>query len=420
MHCFAGILILNAIAHTATVLARPVPQYGPQGIGNYGGYPMGGPMMGNNGPMMGPYGMNGGDQYGPMYNMPGGDGGSRYHNGRMRGQRYHAHAGVDEWPVAKNPYMNARWNRHMSHSEFYANGAGPSGPMMGPSGHNRIPMDGAADESPEKDNDSDDDSDTKSVSGSGDSGSSSAGTDGLRVGGVNRLSSLANSDGISAGADAMDSNTSINIAAMSDRIINVDAFDGASIKSTPSASADKATASSSVGVKTSDKPASTPSGAARQTITRSMNAAKPTGGVQDKNAQKPENASNAQIRLASGQNCAAKRAKSLTNSESCLPSHGASSVSAKAKATAAAATLSSSSHICPSAESAASKKQAAKPTKTSAAAVAADATTTAPATTSACSHQVKVASSKSSQIRAPINTSVPNKKEPSMKNIRGL
>ncbi|KAJ2837697.1 hypothetical protein J3B02_006406, partial [Coemansia erecta] len=238
MLCFTGILILNAVAHTATVLARPMPQYGPQGMGNYGGYPMGGPMMGNGGPMMGgPYGMNG-DQYGPMYNMPAGDGSSRYHSGRMRGLRYHAHAGVDEWPVPKNPYMNARWNRHMSHSEFYANGPGPGGPMMGPIGHNRIPMDGSADEAPDKDNDSDDDSDTKSASSNGDSSSSSVSTsaDGLHVGGVNRLSSLNNNNGVSAGADTIDTNTSINIDAMSDRIINVNAFDGASIKSTPSTS----------------------------------------------------------------------------------------------------------------------------------------------------------------------------------------
>ncbi|KAJ1805790.1 hypothetical protein LPJ56_006488, partial [Coemansia sp. RSA 2599] len=229
MLCFAGILILSVVAHTTTVLARPMPQYGPQGMGNYGGYPMPGPMMGNGGQMMGPYGMNSG-QCGPMYNMPGGDEGSHYHNGRMRGIRYHAHAGVDEWPVPKNPYMNARWNRHMSRSEFYANGPGLGGPMMGPVGHNRIPMDDA----PDKDNDSDDDSDTKSASSAGDGSSSSAGADGLRVGGVNRLSSLAGSNSISAGADSADTNTSINIAAMSDRIINVNAFDGASIKSTPS------------------------------------------------------------------------------------------------------------------------------------------------------------------------------------------
>ncbi|KAJ1724971.1 hypothetical protein LPJ53_000825 [Coemansia erecta] len=177
MRCAAGIFLVGAIVHTGTVVARPVPQYGPQGMGNYG-YPMGGQMMGGGGPMMGPYGM-GNDQWGgPMYNnMPGGDGNSHYRNGRARGQRYHAHAGVDEWPIPKNPYMNARWNKHSNHAQLYANDGqmNMGGPMMGPSGHNRIPMDEGADKD-DADSDNDDDADS-GKSASKDSASSATAAD---------------------------------------------------------------------------------------------------------------------------------------------------------------------------------------------------------------------------------------------------
>ncbi|KAJ2530636.1 origin recognition complex subunit 4, partial [Coemansia sp. RSA 1935] len=77
-------------------------QYGPQGM-SYG-YPM-------SGPMMEPYNnmnMNNMNMNGPMYPLNSG-----YHNNRIRGQRYHAHAGVNEWPIPANPYMGAR-----SHGRF--------------------------------------------------------------------------------------------------------------------------------------------------------------------------------------------------------------------------------------------------------------------------------------------------------------
>ncbi|KAJ2151105.1 hypothetical protein J3F82_003561 [Coemansia sp. RSA 637] len=68
------------------------------------GYPM-------SGPMMEPYNnmnMNNMNMNGPMYPLNSG-----YHNNRIRGQRYHAHAGVNEWPIPANPYMGAR-----SHGRF--------------------------------------------------------------------------------------------------------------------------------------------------------------------------------------------------------------------------------------------------------------------------------------------------------------
>ncbi|KAJ2861558.1 hypothetical protein GGI22_002424, partial [Coemansia erecta] len=228
------------------------------------GYPMGGgnmgPMMGN-GPMAGPYGMYGPYGGGPMY-MPGG--GGRYCNGNMRGQRYHAHAGADEWPLPKNPYKNARQNRYFANNAMYMNeGAGE--PMMRPLGHNRVPK-----------NDNDDDSDSedneKSESSSASTNNSDAdGSNGIHVGGVNRVSASAGSDVVHTSELLLehslmaDSNTSLDLAMLSNKIINVNAF-ASSTGATPThASAPETSATKA---KSSAK--------ARQTITRNISSSKPT------------------------------------------------------------------------------------------------------------------------------------------------
>ncbi|KAJ2717171.1 hypothetical protein H4R19_000115 [Coemansia spiralis] len=231
-----GLAVL--LAAVSGVAALPVPQYGPPGMGGYG-YPMGGgggPMMGGGGgggPMMGPYGM--GNQGGPMY-MPGG-GSNRYMGGRMRGQRYHAHAGVDEWPMPANPYMDARSRRRFGKSAFYANGDGAMGdPMMRAPGHNRIPTN-------DDDDDGDDDGDHKDSKGPANDASDGS----TRVAGVNRASASPADDAkrlaslSSEQAAAADSNTSLDLASLSSKIINIGAFDGASIKSTSTASAARKT-----------------------------------------------------------------------------------------------------------------------------------------------------------------------------------
>ncbi|KAJ2796773.1 hypothetical protein H4R20_005421, partial [Coemansia guatemalensis] len=153
-----GIGAALAVA-AACVSALPAPQYGGQGMApQYGGQgmaPYGYPMMGGGGPMMGPYGM--GDAYGGMC-MPNGGG---YRNGRMRGQRYHAHASADEWPLPNNPYMDARSHRRFSRQAFYADGGPGDAPMMHAPGHNRIP---ANDADSDDDNDDDDASSASSAS----------------------------------------------------------------------------------------------------------------------------------------------------------------------------------------------------------------------------------------------------------------
>ncbi|KAJ2784463.1 hypothetical protein H4R18_001085 [Coemansia javaensis] len=239
-----GLFAAAALAAACCAAPLPAPQYGPQGMmgGGYG-YPMGGP-----------YGM--GAPYGPMY-MPGGGGGGgasgRYFGGKMRGQRYHAHAGVDEWPMPANPYMGGRGRRGFGRPEFYANGPGDMGdPMMRAPGHNRIPA---------GDDDSDDDDDNSNAK------SSESGT---KAAGVNRASA-------SSGADAQrmselqdeqsaaaNSNTSLDLAALSSKIINIGAFDGASMKPT---------AASGTPCKTgaAQTPRCTPAGHIRHTVTRPLN-----------------------------------------------------------------------------------------------------------------------------------------------------
>ncbi|KAJ2818383.1 hypothetical protein FBU31_005894 [Coemansia sp. 'formosensis'] len=272
-------LIAALLCASISVNGLPTPQYGPQGMGNGGGggggfgYPMNGPTNGMvNGPMMGngggygPYGM--GDSYGPMNMGNNYGGGNRYNNMRMRGQRYHAHASPDMWPIPKNPYKAARWNRGNANG-FYDN-SGNSGPMVngnspcdgfhGPA-HNRSPMD---------DSDSDDDTEKASA---GDT----------KVAGVNRVSADStgsSSMSVNENVGMSDSNTSINLAAMSDKIINIGAFDGATMKATSTSSANKATATAPVSLA---KSKAVP--VARQTVTRSIKSAKPTqaGG----NAVKP-------------------------------------------------------------------------------------------------------------------------------------
>ncbi|KAJ2366374.1 hypothetical protein IW150_005955 [Coemansia sp. RSA 2607] len=358
---------------------------------------MGGQMMGGGGPMMGPYGM-GNDQWGgPMYNMPGGEGNSHYHSGRARGQRYNAHAGVDEWPIPKNPYMNARWNKHSNHAQLYANDGqmGMGGPMMGPSGHNRIPMDEGADKD-DADSDNDDDADS-SKSSNKDSSSSATAADNsgdIRVGGVNRISASADGSNPLLGADASDTNTSINMAAMSDRILNVNAFDGASIK--PTATANSQTSASS------NAPLTSSTGPSRQTITRSLNTVKPT--------HKPESVdhkANAHTRVASLQRCTSSSIVRPLAETTCT--HAAAASAAATVAT--TCTHTTAGAAIPAAKKTASAKKPAKPSAT--------ATATA---TKRPRPQVKTdsASTTCSHVRASASTSVPGKKEPSMKNVRGL
>ncbi|KAJ2468248.1 hypothetical protein GGI02_003760, partial [Coemansia sp. RSA 2322] len=201
-------------------------------MGGYG-YPMNGPMMGGgngpmmgggNGPMMGGGGQYGmGNQYGPM-NMGNNYGDGQYRNGRMRGQRYHAHASPDMWPIPKNPYKAARWNRGNGNMGFYdSGGSNDSDEDLHAPGHNRIPR---------EDDDDDDDSasngDTKAAGVNRMAGDAGAGASGSGSGSNASLASNEN-------AAMTDSNTSINIAAMSDKILNIGAFDGATIKSTSAA-----------------------------------------------------------------------------------------------------------------------------------------------------------------------------------------
>ncbi|KAJ2893746.1 hypothetical protein IWW38_002782 [Coemansia aciculifera] len=279
-----GKALLAALLYVSSINALPVPQYGPQGMGGGFGYPMNGQMMGNgngNGGGCGPYGMGGGDSYGPMNNYNGG--GGRYNNMRMamRGQRYNAHAGPEMWPIPKNPYKAARWNRGNANG-FYdsGNGGGGGGPMMGGGGpmmggngngggfdgfrgsaHNRIPMD---------DNDDSDVDDDKSK-------------EDTKVAGVNRISADTMASGLSSSANEnagmTDMNTSINLSAMSDKIINIGAFDGATMKATSTAAsaASSATAATTTASPNTAKKTTKPSPPnARQTVTRNMGSAKPT------------------------------------------------------------------------------------------------------------------------------------------------
>ncbi|KAJ1732483.1 hypothetical protein LPJ61_002019 [Coemansia biformis] len=263
----AGLAVFAVLVAASGAAALPVPQFAPQGMGGYG-YPMGGgpmgggPMMGGGGPMMGggPYGM--GNQYGSMY-MPGGPGGNRYAPGRMRGQRYHAHPGVDEWPMPANPYMDARTRRRLSKSAFFANGdGGMAGPMIHAPGHNRIPMN--------DDGDSDDE-DSKAGKGA-DDGSGDGNT---QVAGVNRVSASSDSDAArlsslsSERAAAADANTSLDLASLSGKIINIGAFDGASTKSIATTSPARVTATASA-----HKASVLAHG--RHTVTRSLGSHSPT------------------------------------------------------------------------------------------------------------------------------------------------
>ncbi|KAJ2357308.1 hypothetical protein IWW50_003699 [Coemansia erecta] len=246
MRSTTGLAVLAVLVGTTWA----APQYGPQGMGY--GYPMNGPMM--NGPMMGPYGMNGmGGMNGPMYppNMP------NYHNGRMRGQRCHAHAGADEWPMPANPYMDARSRRHFSNSAFYANGAASNDDddEVHAHGHNRVP----AGENDGSDSDNDDDE------GGKDKQSAKSG-EGTQVAGVNRVADDS-SRRMSELALESNSNTSLDMEALGSKVINIDAFDGASIKPT-------ATAAATDSSNTAATPA-TASALGRHTVTRVLNA-KPT------------------------------------------------------------------------------------------------------------------------------------------------
>ncbi|KAJ2743657.1 hypothetical protein GGI20_003577 [Coemansia sp. BCRC 34301] len=265
MWCTASKALVAALLCVTSVNALPVPQYGPQGMGGGGfGYPMNGPMMGNGGGG-GPYGMGCGDSYGPMNMGNNYNGGGRYNNMRMmRGQRYNAHASPDMWPIPKNPYRAARWNRGNANG-FYDNGNGGGFDGFRGPAHNRVSMD--------DNGDSDDDGDEDNDKSKGNT----------RVAGVNRApadttaSSLSSSANENAGMT--DLNTSINLAAMSDKIINIGAFDGATMKATSTAAT--STASPSAAKKT--EKASTSN--ARQTVTRSLGSVKPTQAA--RNAVKP-------------------------------------------------------------------------------------------------------------------------------------
>ncbi|KAJ2554438.1 hypothetical protein EV175_002583 [Coemansia sp. RSA 1933] len=259
---------LFALSVYATATAGiPAPQYGMNG-GGYG-YPMmgnAGPMMGNAGPMAGPYGMYGpyGGGNGPMY-MPGSGGAGRYYNSNMRGQRYHAHASADEWPLPKNPYKNARQNRYFANNAMYMDGMGS--PMMHASGHNRVPQN-------DDDSDSEDSEQKESSSASPNSGDSD-GTNDTHVGGVNRVSASAASDAIHTSELLLehslmaDPNTSLDLAMLSNKIINVNAF-ASSSSSGGAAQTHEAPASATK----SHSPAK-----ARQTITRNISSSKPTPGI---------------------------------------------------------------------------------------------------------------------------------------------
>ncbi|KAJ1667211.1 hypothetical protein GGF38_002807 [Coemansia sp. RSA 25] len=223
------------------------------------------------------------------------NGGGRYNNMRMmRGQRYNAHASPDMWPIPKNPYKAARWNRGNTNG-FYdnsngngtgngnGNGCGNGGPMMGGGNggpmmgggngngggfdgfrgpaHNRVPMD---------DNDDSDEDENKSK-------------DDTKVAGVNRISAdpVASSLSSSANENAgmTDLNTSINLAAMSDKIINIGAFDGATMKATSTAASTAATmtaATMTASPSAAKKAVKASSSNERQTVTRSLSSAKPT------------------------------------------------------------------------------------------------------------------------------------------------
>ncbi|KAJ2126153.1 hypothetical protein IW147_000304 [Coemansia sp. RSA 720] len=230
-----GLAVVAVLAGTASA----APQYGPQGMGY--GYPMGGPMMG-------PYmnnmnGMNNMNMNGPMYPPNSG-----YHNGRMRGQRYHAHAGVDEWPMPANPYMGARSHGRFANPAFYANN--PMDDSMRPA-HNREPAE-------DDFSDSDDDEKSKKDDDKKDKDSSASDNSDTQVAGVNRA---ANGDARRMSELGLDSesNTSLDMKALGSKVINIDAFEGASMKSTATA-----TATGSTGV------AITASAAPRHTLTKSL------------------------------------------------------------------------------------------------------------------------------------------------------
>ncbi|KAJ2498165.1 hypothetical protein GGH96_004535 [Coemansia sp. RSA 1972] len=236
-----GLAVVAVLASTASA----APQYGPQGMGY--GYPMGGPMMG---PYNNMNGMNNMNMNGPMYPPNSG-----YHNGRMRGQRYHAHAGVDEWPMPANPYMGARSHGRFANPAFYANNAMDD--SMRPA-HNREPSgedDFSDSDDDEKKDKKDDDKKDKDSSADGSSADTQVAGVNRAVGDARRMSEL--------GLDST-SNTSLDMAALGSKVINIDAFEGASMKSTATATATASATGSSGGA------ASTVSAAPRHTLTRAL------------------------------------------------------------------------------------------------------------------------------------------------------
>ncbi|KAI9501017.1 hypothetical protein BX070DRAFT_229275 [Coemansia spiralis] len=298
MQYIAQINILFAIGiHISATAALPMPQYGMQGMGGGGGYgygyPMGGGMMGNNGPMMGngsqmggPYGAYGN----PMY-MPG-EGSGHYHNGHVRGQRYHAHADVDSWPLPKNPYMNARANRYFANNALYANNGGGGWPTMHAPGHNRVPTNDSnddADTDKKEDLENDEAGDANSSSKKGDdSADSHDDAEGTHVGGINRISASANS-GVMHTSELLwehsqiaDMNTSLDLDKLSSKIINVsDLNRAAATHTTTSSGTTTLTPKTTLNVATK----SSATLRARQTITRNLASAKPTSAPKPQKAQ---------------------------------------------------------------------------------------------------------------------------------------
>ncbi|KAJ1942739.1 hypothetical protein GGF37_002978 [Kickxella alabastrina] len=272
-------LLIGAFIHTASVYALPLPQYAPQNMdynypmynpqmmynnGNNGMMNNGGGMMYNNG-MMNSNGMmnnRGGMMYNNgsgMNNQPIGRSSSPSSSSKARGQRYHAHAAVNDWPIPKNPYNKARANRHPSHAALYAADAMAGPNPMNPPAHNRIPMDADTDDT--------DDDEPKNK-------------DKVSISGVRRAEKSVLS---MEAAMASDPNTSINVEALSTRIINVDAFDSGSIKPAASSSSTQSGSASSsdtllptTNASAAPSAASTATGTVKQTITRSIVASKPT------------------------------------------------------------------------------------------------------------------------------------------------
>ncbi|KAI9480076.1 hypothetical protein BX667DRAFT_495154 [Coemansia mojavensis] len=407
-----------SVAAVLAVAANAVamPQYGPQGMGGYG-YPMGGPMMNGpmNGPMMGPMGPYGmGNQYnGPMYMPPN----PRFSH--MRGQRYHAHASPDEWPMPANPYMGARNRRnapYFASNEMYNYGE------MRASGHNRVPSD-----------DVDSDDEDKKEQSSEDTGSTAAGVNRMAVG-----------DSQTASCEQPDNNTSLDMASLGSKVINVSDFDGASIKPCTSTAASE-TASATVASADVDASSSTP---CRHTLTRHLPAATPAAASQSKKqpakaTPKPaaHTCTSATSSVAKSQSAAATPVKAA--SHAC--SHSTATPAVATPQSAAATPKPAASHKCPAHSTAATPKPVASHPCTAHAAassiVAAKPVAATPtAYANACSahatnHIPAVKPLPAAQIRTPgcqthrsdqttahvkaAHTDAA-KHEPSMKNIRGI